>query len=336
VATYDAQGGTRFQLADALGGRRVQAHVDGTAGLFCFNYPFGDGLNCWGGDEDATEHHFTGKERDSESGNDYFGARYYASTMGRFMSPDPLQWLGWQHGNSNDRAKFAAFIGNPQSLNLYAYVNNNPLNKTDPTGLYICNGNAQQCQAVQNSLDAIKRAADTLSKGTNEEQALGKKLNGILSFYGKAGDANGVKVGFADLASHGAWGSTHSSSFFGLFKSTTITFDYHAFNQGYAFGAETAAHEGAHGVDGPVDSTFFGTPKWSGMLGTETHAYQAEAAVDRGLGTATASDGDSPVWNPGWGAAAAANSANAINANATSNAAASCAASGGCDGQPQQ
>jgi RHS repeat-associated protein len=30
----------------------------------------------------------TGKERDSESGNDYFGARYYASTMGRFMSPD--------------------------------------------------------------------------------------------------------------------------------------------------------------------------------------------------------------------------------------------------------
>jgi RHS repeat-associated protein len=31
---------------------------------------------------------FTGKERDTESGNDYFGARYYASTMGRFMSPD--------------------------------------------------------------------------------------------------------------------------------------------------------------------------------------------------------------------------------------------------------
>jgi RHS repeat-associated protein len=31
---------------------------------------------------------FTGKERDSESGNDYFEARYYASSMGRFMSPD--------------------------------------------------------------------------------------------------------------------------------------------------------------------------------------------------------------------------------------------------------
>ena len=30
----------------------------------------------------------TGKERDAESGNDYFGARYYSSAMGRFMSPD--------------------------------------------------------------------------------------------------------------------------------------------------------------------------------------------------------------------------------------------------------
>jgi RHS repeat-associated protein len=276
----------------------------------------------------------TGKERDSETGLDYFGARYYGSNMGRFLSPDPLPWIHWQHGNKKDQNNFAAYIANPQNLNLYPYVLNNPLNKTDPTGMYVCNGNQQQCQAVQKSLDAVKRAADNLGKGNATEQALAKKLNGILSFYGKAGVDNGVKVGFADLASHGAWGSTSSSSFFGLFKSTTITFDYHAFNQGYAFGAETAAHEGAHGVDGPVATTFFGTPKWSAMLGTETHAYQAEAAADRGLGTTTASDGNSPVWNPGWGAAAAANSASAISANATANAVASCNASGGCDGQP--
>jgi hypothetical protein len=32
----------------------------------------------------------TGKERDTESGNDYFGARHYLSSMGRFLSPDPL------------------------------------------------------------------------------------------------------------------------------------------------------------------------------------------------------------------------------------------------------
>ncbi len=33
---------------------------------------------------------YTGKERDAESGLDYFGARYYGSNMGRFMSPDPI------------------------------------------------------------------------------------------------------------------------------------------------------------------------------------------------------------------------------------------------------
>jgi RHS repeat-associated protein len=68
---------------------------------------------------------FTGKERDAESGNDYFGARYYASSMGRWLSPD------WS-------AKYEpvpyAKLDNPQTLNLYAYVLNNPLSKTDPDG----------------------------------------------------------------------------------------------------------------------------------------------------------------------------------------------------------
>jgi len=67
----------------------------------------------------------TGKERDTESGNDYFGARYYNSAMGRFMSPD------WS-------AKIMpvpyAKLDNPQSLNLYAYVGNNPLTRFDPDG----------------------------------------------------------------------------------------------------------------------------------------------------------------------------------------------------------
>jgi RHS repeat-associated protein len=64
----------------------------------------------------------TGKERDAESGNDYFGARYYASSMGRFSSPDP----GWL---------LAADLTNPQSWNMYSYVLNNPLINIDPTGM---------------------------------------------------------------------------------------------------------------------------------------------------------------------------------------------------------
>jgi len=65
------------------------------------------------------------KERDTESGNDYFGARYYASSMGRFMSPDPS-------------GLYLADPTNPQSLNLYSYVLNNPLKLVDPTGLGWC------------------------------------------------------------------------------------------------------------------------------------------------------------------------------------------------------
>jgi RHS repeat-associated protein len=78
--------------------------------------PFGDNLSSIG--QDST--HFTGKERDAESGLDYFGARYYGSSMGRMMSPDP--------GN------IGADPANPQSWNMYSYVNNNPLRFIDPTG----------------------------------------------------------------------------------------------------------------------------------------------------------------------------------------------------------
>jgi RHS repeat-associated protein len=52
--------------------------------------PFGNGLTqTYGTVNDGTEPHYTGKERDQESGFDDFGPRYYASSRGRFMSPDP-------------------------------------------------------------------------------------------------------------------------------------------------------------------------------------------------------------------------------------------------------
>jgi RHS repeat-associated protein len=70
----------------------------------------------------GTDHYlYTGKERDTESGLDYFGARYYNSTMGRFLSPD-------------DGSGVYSDPTNPQSWNLYSYVLNNPLTGVDPDG----------------------------------------------------------------------------------------------------------------------------------------------------------------------------------------------------------
>ncbi len=95
--------------------------------------PFGDEIpngyagrpsnGTWSG-SDTVAQKFTGKERDSESGLDYFGARYYGSSLGRFTSVDP------------DPANMD--VTNPQTFNRYAYVWNNPLANTDPDGADTC------------------------------------------------------------------------------------------------------------------------------------------------------------------------------------------------------
>jgi RHS repeat-associated protein len=62
----------------------------------------------------------TSKERDAETGLDYFLARYYSGAQGRFLSPDIA----------------GPRLGDPQSFNKYAYTRNNPLRRVDPDGLY--------------------------------------------------------------------------------------------------------------------------------------------------------------------------------------------------------
>jgi len=61
---------------------------------------------------------FTSKERDAETGLDYFGARYLSSAQGRFTSPDPIHI-------TKER------VLDPQQWNMYAYVRNNPLSNVD-------------------------------------------------------------------------------------------------------------------------------------------------------------------------------------------------------------
>ena len=92
---------------------------------------------------------FTGKERDTESGLDYFGARYYASTMGRFMTAD---WA-----EKPEDVPYAS-LGDPQSLNLYSYVRNNPLSLVDADGHNYCDTCNWLQGDVKNVQDAINAA----------------------------------------------------------------------------------------------------------------------------------------------------------------------------------
>lgn len=124
---------TRYLFQGPLGSTRLVTDSTGAV-VKRYDYrPFGQemsaGLNGRSGKystgsypavSDGQRVRFTGKERDAETGLDYFGARYFSAAQGRFTSPDePLI-----DQNPVD----------PQSWNLYSYVRNNPLKFTDPTG----------------------------------------------------------------------------------------------------------------------------------------------------------------------------------------------------------
>jgi RHS repeat-associated protein len=131
--------------------------------------PFGEEISANSGGRDSTfgtqdfvNQKFTGKERDQETGLDYFGARYMSSVQGRFTSPDPL-WV------KADR------LVDPQRLNLYAYGRNNPLRFSDPTGMDVSLGNCPgsmtvtQCfSAVQNTVPKNDRSHIHLVKGNGD------------------------------------------------------------------------------------------------------------------------------------------------------------------------
>jgi RHS repeat-associated protein len=80
----------------------------------------------------------------SETGLDYFGARYFSAAQGRFTTPD------W---SATPQPVPYADLANPQTLNLYAYVRNNPLSRVDPDGHIDCTGKSAQgvgCQYIAN------------------------------------------------------------------------------------------------------------------------------------------------------------------------------------------
>jgi RHS repeat-associated protein len=121
VARRDADNSVKYYFSDKLGSASVITDNQGTMPPLAESdyYPYGGETPITSGD--SNHYKFTGKERDGESGLDYFGARYYGSNMGRFQRPDPVIITPER-------------LANPQELNLYAYVANNPLRFIDPTG----------------------------------------------------------------------------------------------------------------------------------------------------------------------------------------------------------
>lgn len=123
IARRDLTGNTvHYFFADHLGSTNIITNSSGSIQKTSAYYPFGGEIVVTGGSF-ANNYKFTGKERDAESGLDNFGARYNASSLGRFMTPDPLMASG--HAR------------NPQTWNRYAYALNNPVRFVDPNGMEV-------------------------------------------------------------------------------------------------------------------------------------------------------------------------------------------------------
>ena len=221
----------------------------------------------------------TGKERDAETGLDYFGARYYSGAQGRFTSPDPLL----SSGRPDD----------PQSWNRYAYVGNNPLRFIDPLGLYkfdeTCGADDTACKERQerfvSGLKNLREAANNLDEDSRERNQLEKVLKKIGEKEGK-----GATIAFGDA------GETDGVPNLGITNAitNTITFNMNAidnFTSGNPYirsGESTAAgfftgvigHEGAHlakniPLFGRIGiRNYFDVASERSALFTESYVYQ--------------------------------------------------------------
>jgi len=126
VAEYK-EGLTYFVHTDHIGSTRLVTGLNQTVVQNLDYLPFGEQNST---DSGISTHEFTGDVHDAESNLDHAQFRQYSSTLARWMHPDP--------------AGLAAVDStNPQSWNRYAYVDDDPLNLTDSSGLYpVCLGSS--------------------------------------------------------------------------------------------------------------------------------------------------------------------------------------------------
>jgi RHS repeat-associated protein len=145
---------------------------------------------------------FTGQERDG-TGLDYFQARYFSSTQGRFASVDP--------GNAG------ASLGNPQSWNGYAYVSNSPLRFTDPSGLDA--GPGSGIPIIGGIIDLFgaligggsSESPDVLAPHTGTLDAQNPLLRGLSPCGGPSGTFGGGATGCPFVFSWQGGGPTYIS-----------------------------------------------------------------------------------------------------------------------------
>jgi RHS repeat-associated protein len=153
---------------------------------------------------DSTRQKFTSKERDAETGLDYFIARYYSSLQGRFTSPDEFTGgpdeLFYFAEAASDNPTFYVDLTNPQSLNKYQYTYNNPLRYTDQDGhCPICPAIpiAERVLQTPQAQEVIRRATPYVVAGVAAVAAVDWKevWNGYVASVAKGFGGNSDRPG---------------------------------------------------------------------------------------------------------------------------------------------
>jgi RHS repeat-associated protein len=175
---------------DHLGSSAVITDREGRVVEETASYPFGEIRHAHRPRKVSDPYQFIQKEQDEESGLRYFEARYLAGENARFLSPDPLYLV--PHALSTTR--FEAMLQNPQSLNLYAYAQNNPIKYRDPTGL-----------DIEGLIDDIQRAVglkaqliDTAKVAERQAEMLGAARKAVRDAYDDANMERIVLSGHGD------------------------------------------------------------------------------------------------------------------------------------------
>lgn len=186
-----------YYLSDHLGSTDVVLDENGDVTQRKDYLPFGnERLTVEPNGSFDENYRFTGKELDEETGLYYYGARYYDPLIGRFTSLDP--WEG--------------SLSNPQTLNKYAYVLNNPLKYVDPTGMYnIKSGEVEK--------------GDTLSAITSElNDYYGTKYNyNDIAKFNNISNPDKINVG--GTVKMGAY-NNDGSTWLRSYDSNEVTTDY--------------------------------------------------------------------------------------------------------------
>jgi len=277
VARRDADGSVHYYFSDHLGSASIITNATGTMPPQEESdyYPYGGEIVVTNGDPNPYK--FTSKERDTESGLDMFGARYYGSSLGRFMTPD------WATKPTN--VPYAHF-GNPQTLNLYSYVQNNPTTMGDPDGhcgedlciveggaaIYVGGAALLAGTAAVLSTPAGQRSLSTFTSAAG--QSISNSISSINSFFSK------------DTATSATPGTQTGTQAGSQPKDVYIDPSKYPASAGHAADAQAAGHPDVLTVDRPgaSDRRADATAGHATQPGTDRDEYPPAVTREGGAG----------------------------------------------------